>query len=472
MSDFHSFATEYGAADKLFQAVLSCDKARVEQLKAQGVTLTENVKQTFINGGGTMMSNKPSTPFWYLYLSDLMGIGANDFIYISQTIYEEIGEPLYYSESLADSISEYHYKHEVFICLMECYNHKKFNKKKIMQKIVRKDRIDLLKICIDAGWLAQPKKRDELIQYAVDNNKTECTAWLMDFKNRTADFAAEREKAEKKMRRELNADPNSVTELKKIWSYRKQDDGTLIITNYKGNKTEITVPEKIGKDYVTALAEGALSKDGPRKTTEVSDVLEKVTKITLPDTIKFIGKSAFWYDINLQEVNIPDGVDEIGALTFCNCRSIKSIQLPESVKKIGESAFSQCDELEKISLPQGIPEIADYTFDGCESLETVKIPDSVKKIGRYAFIDCENLRKIVIPNGVEEIGVMAFWRCKNLETVVIPPSVQKIKNGIRTGEPITIFDSSPNVTAIVEPESYAEEYCKKTGIPYMYKEAE
>ena len=35
------------------------------------------------------------------------------------------------------------------------------------------------------------------------------SAWLLDFKNRTADFAAERKKAEQKMMRELNANPNS-----------------------------------------------------------------------------------------------------------------------------------------------------------------------------------------------------------------------------------------------------------------------
>ncbi len=47
------------------------------------------------------------------------------------------------------------------------------------------------------------------------------SAWLLEFKNRIADFAAERDRAEKRMMRELNANPNSVTELKKIWGYEK-----------------------------------------------------------------------------------------------------------------------------------------------------------------------------------------------------------------------------------------------------------
>ena len=74
MSEFYSFTTEYGAADKFFQAVLSLDKSHVERLKAQGISLTENVKQTLVNGGGPMVSNKPAAPFWYLYITDLEGV--------------------------------------------------------------------------------------------------------------------------------------------------------------------------------------------------------------------------------------------------------------------------------------------------------------------------------------------------------------------------------------------------------------
>ncbi len=62
---------------------------------------------------------------------------------------------------------------------------------------------------------------DRLLAGTVGDEQTECSAWLLEFKNRTADFAAERDRAEKRMMRELNANPNSVTELKKIWGYEK-----------------------------------------------------------------------------------------------------------------------------------------------------------------------------------------------------------------------------------------------------------
>ena len=267
------------------------------------------------------------------------------------------------------------------------------------------------------------------------------------------------------MRDELTA-----AELKTLWSFKKQDDadrtsaqgrqkatgcrqssdqgGALIITNYKGDSAEITIPDRIGKNIVTAIAESALSPAGPRKSNP--EVLRKITKVTLPDTIKFIGKEAFWGCENLTEINIPDGVEEISESAFFRCKSLKSITIPDSVKIIGTSAFTGCENLKQINLPNGITEIASNTFSSCRSLETVKIPDSVTKINKFAFKFCDNLK-----------------------SVIIPPSVTIIENEKdSSGKTWTVFHSSPNVTAIVKPNSYAEQYCKRNEIKYKYSEAE
>ncbi len=238
----------------------------------------------------------------------------------------------------------------------------------------------------------------------------------------------------------------TAAELKKLWSFKKQNDDTLMITNYKGDSTEITIPDRIGKIVVTAIAEHALSPTGSRKTKP--DVLRNITKITLPDTIKSIGESAFRGCEKLTEINIPDSVEEIHDSAFFNCKSLKSITLPDSVKKIDSSAFTGCENLVQINLPNGITEIASNIFSACRSLETIEIPDSVKKIDLFPFKFCDNLK-----------------------TVIIPPSVLIIENRTDfTGKIWTIFHGSPNVTAIVEPDSCAEEYCKKYNIPYKNQE--
>lgn len=315
--EYYSFSTEYGMADEFFQAVLSLDKPRVKQLKANGQTLTENVKQTLVNGGGSMMSNKPASPFWYLYLSDLENVGKEDFVYISRTFFEETGAPLYYSDGVHDAICKYIFNTDVFICLTECYDLKKMNKKRTMQTLIRKNNVPLLEVCAKSGWLKQSNKRDEMIEYANEQNRPECTAWLLDFKNRTADLKAERAKADKKAERELNAAPDSALELGKLWSWKKQEDGTLIITSYKGTQTEnmveVTLPAKIGNNIVTAVGEYALSSAASRANNKVSRLF--IEKINVPNGIKTIGEEALggsgmWgKSCRLKEVVLPETLD-------------------------------------------------------------------------------------------------------------------------------------------------------------------
>lgn len=315
--EYYSFSTEYGMADEFFQAVLSLDKPRVERLKANGQTLTENVKQTLVNGGGSMVSNKPAAPFWYLYLTDLESVEKADFAWISRTLFAETGAPLYFSDSLEHVIAKYFFNKEVFTCLLECYDLKKLNKTRTMKELVRKNNIELLGLCVKHGWLKQAKKRDEMINYANEQNRPECTAWLLEFKNNTADLKAERAKAEKKAERELNAAPDSALELGKLWSWKKQEDGTLIITSYKGTQTEnmveVTLPAKIGNNIVTAVGEYALSSAASRANNKVSRLF--IEKIIVPNGIKTIGEEALggsgmWgKSCRLKEVVLPETLD-------------------------------------------------------------------------------------------------------------------------------------------------------------------
>lgn len=319
MADFYSFETQYGQADALFRAVLSGDKPQADTLRANGTALTDEVKRTLVNGGGSMFSNDPKSNLWYYYLTDLGNIGAEDFIYLSRVFREETGEPLYYSDTLGAAIGDIFYDTGVFTCIAECYDIKRIKKKRTLQAMIRRNKTELLAVCEKLGWLKNTKTRDELIEYSRQREKTESTAWLLDFKNRTADIAAERAKAEKKAEREMNADPNSVTELRKIWRFEKREDGTIIITGYKGAQKLVTVPERIGKAPVTAIGEYAFSPNAPRLTHDKELLRTQVEKIVVPSSVRTIGRLAFggyaydyrtWQHINsLPEVILPRTLD-------------------------------------------------------------------------------------------------------------------------------------------------------------------
>lgn len=48
---------------------------------------------------------------------------------------------------------------------------------------------------------------------------------------------------------------------------------------------------------------------------------------------------------NLTEINVPDGVTEIGELAFTNCKNLAKIYLPDSIEIVGMDALSGSDKL-------------------------------------------------------------------------------------------------------------------------------
>ena len=454
----------------LYYSIMSRSKKITAVLKEMGVTFTEKrIAQLTENGRS----------FEWMEFCNMQGGYDDDGLLevLTELAAELGGKKFHYTDSIYwENYNPYRkvfrfFKPAFFRFILDNFNQKKMNKTQLMKGAINQNNVEGLALCAENGWLKQPRKRDEIIEYATKNDKAECVAWLLDFKNRTADLAAEREKAEKKAERELNADPNSMTELKKIWGFEKQEDGTLIITRYKGKRTEITVPSVIGKSAVTAIGEYAFSPRASRITQEQRRFRETITKIKLPDGIRSIGKGAFYQCFGLEDINIPDGVAEIGDSAFAICNRLTEIVIPETVVKMGNGMFGGCTKLRSMVLPKSITEIGTYMFSNCKALKSITLPAALQTIRNCAFIRCDMLEEIVIPEGTVEIEKHAFAYCEKLKNVVIPASVGKMKNITYSGrKPETVFHKSDEVTATVEPKSYAEKYCKRNEIKYIYKE--
>lgn len=421
MREHYSLDTEYGAEDELYKAIITLDTKRVEELKADGTTLTENVRNVFENGAGRSVSvDNPAYQFWFSLVREIKEMPVKDFKAAAAMLRAEIGKPLHYSEALWLWGNKRAFEPRFFEITLDNFNQKQMSKKSFMKRIILENQIGCLPICEKHGWLKMPKTRDELIEYANENGKTEAAAWLLDFKNRTADLKAERARAEKKAERELNADPDSITELKKIWRFEKREDNTIIITGYKGDRAEIIVPERIGGDIVTAIGEYAFSPDAKRIREEQRALRRAITKVALPDTIESIGEFAFFKCKSLTEVNIPESLTEISK-GMLDITGLKSIVIGGNVKKIGGVAFWGCRELKNAKLCEGVCEIDVAAFYYCTELETIELPRSLKKAA------------------LNTMSEGSFWNCCKL-------------------------------TALVHKGSYAEKYCGENKITYKYTE--
>jgi len=235
----------------------------------------------------------------------------------------------------------------------QSYNAYLFKQKKnLLPLIWHYDAVQILKILADNGKLTAKTLDAEYLEPASKANAIQCVSFLLDWKNANTDTT----KPRRAPKSELDKDPYSAGEMRKLWSTQKLEDGTLEITSYKGEATEVVeVPPRIGKTPVTRIGELAFSPY--RSDTLVYQkpydrywALKALRSVSLPESITAIGKCAFAGCSALAKIRIPESVTQIEDQVFAKCTSLKQIALPAGVKQIGYAAFRDCEQLCSVSL--------------------------------------------------------------------------------------------------------------------------
>lgn len=150
--------------------------------------------------------------------------------------------------------------------------------------------------------------------------------------------------------------------------------GEVTITAcHKSLSGTVTLPAQISGYDVTAIAEKTFANN------------QKITKLVIPATVKFIGNNAF-ENTNIKEIEVASGnenyLSESGVLYNKNRSEI--IFCPSAVvEKLGGN----------IALTGGIEKIAAGAFKNCKTLTAITLPLSLKEIGDGAFAGCDNLTK-------------------------------------------------------------------------------
>ena len=113
-----------------------------------------------------------------------------------------------------------------------------------------------------------------------------------------------------------------------LW-YIVNEQNTVTITGCAEDaQGEVVIPDRIENLPVTGIYDFAFADH------------DKLTGVTIPDTVTRIGIGAFCECTSLSSVNIPDKVTYIGEEAFYNCSSLSSITVPKSVNVIGDDAWT------------------------------------------------------------------------------------------------------------------------------------
>ena len=248
---------------------------------------------------------------------------------------------------------------------------------------------------------------------------------------------------------------------------------------------------------ITAVSDHCFSKTG-------------FTEITLPDTVKTIGESAFTYCYNLVSITVPEGVESIEAYTFSNCSRLTDVTLPDTVNAIDKCAFNSCSKLTALTFPDSleyldcsaiydtsltsihlpkslrqliIPEpydlygITEFTthpenvyfsaengvlfsknrkklirYPAGKTETSYTVPEGVQEISDLAFYRATNLTSVTVSEGVEAIGEDAFRGCKNLQALAFPKTLISLTvsafDGLNQLTSITVHPENPAFTTV------------------------
>ena len=118
-------------------------------------------------------------------------------------------------------------------------------------------------------------------------------------------------------------------------------------------------------------------------------------------------QNAFANNTALTSVTLPETIKTLGKQAFYKNSALKTVILPDNLESMGEAAFRESG-VENIVIPSSLSSIPKNAFYGCASLETVYISDGVTSIGEAAFNKCNSLHNVYIPESVTSFGVNAL----------------------------------------------------------------
>lgn len=160
------------------------------------------------------------------------------------------------------------------------------------------------------------------------------------------------------------------------------DQNEACVHSYMGSEQDVVIREKFLSYYVTSVEEFAFFRN------------DTVHTLSFYDATRLVS---------------------LGQCAFAECVNLQYVEIPSSIQQMGNSVFDSCTSLSSVRFRTGaVSSIPAQAFSGCSSLETVVFENDVTSIGNLAFADCASLKEIELPDSVVSIAANAFNRCEGL----------------------------------------------------------
>ncbi|MBQ3494105.1 MAG: leucine-rich repeat domain-containing protein [Clostridia bacterium] len=207
---------------------------------------------------------------------------------------------------------------------------------------------------------------------------------------------------------------------------------------YSLNKSKLTATVNYYRNSPTSIEIPAVVTDGTDNyiVTSISNVAfsncSTLASIGIPRSITWVGNETFkdtaWYN------NQEDGLIYVGTAVMTYKGEMPEntkIELREDTSYIADYAFYEQIGLTAINIPDNLLEISMFSFNGCTGLRSIIIPENVTLINNGAFEGCENLESVTFKISTGWMAIDA----NSLETIALDLS-DPVQNAVylKTGQ--------------------------------------
>lgn len=127
-------------------------------------------------------------------------------------------------------------------------------------------------------------------------------------------------------------------------------------------------------------------------------------------------------------ITFSNDLSEVPQNMFKGSLTLSSVTLPKSIRTIGKYAFQGCSALSSVTMQDGVTSISSYAFKSCAITE-ITLPNTLTSIDNQAFASCK-FTTITIPNSVTTLGPNVFQMCNNLTSVTISDNLKSVDPGL------------------------------------------
>lgn len=221
------------------------------------------------------------------------------------------------------------------------------------------------------------------------------------------------------------------------WDYIVLEDGTIQLTLYTGDSTDIVVPNryidngicykvsKVGNPNAKVVWNTTYNVNAPNTTYNIfSD--NALTATTIDNKTK-----------SITSIEVAEGVS-IEHLAFRYCENLTSVKLHKNIKNIGVAAFGNCPRLTgHLIIPEGTTYIDTNAFIS-STINEVTLPKSLRGYSMYilGYTDNCSLTKLnfnckYLDGGYVGPNNLYAWPFSNkLEASIFDPDIQIMPHGI------------------------------------------